>query len=285
MSRFRTFLNKLQKQEKYAASNPLNFEETWSFTASRIQLISLIAILCVVIGVLFTLFVLKGPFSSLISKNDTSIERHELEKQQLEIMKLTKALNDQTAYIETIKHVLSGKSFKETSATDLPETPAINPAEINTSPSENELKLAEQVKSDLRTTSKKKQTSIQFFAPPISGVVSQKFSLSEHAGVDIVATRDKNVLACLSGTIIYSGYTPKDGYILILDHANGYVSVYKHNKTNLKKTGAKVQMNDPIAIVGNTGENSNGPHLHFELWYNQSAVNPEDYMRFSMRND
>lgn len=282
MSRFRSFLSKLQKQEKYAASNPSNFEEIWSFTASRIQLISLVAVLCVIIGSLFTLVVLKGPFSSFISKNDTSIERHELEKQQLEIVKLTKELNAQTTYIETIKHVLSGQSFKETASENLPEAASINPAEINTNPSSAELKLAEQVKSDLRTTSKKKQATIQFFAPPIKGVISQGFSLSDHPGIDVVAPRDKNVLACLSGTVIYSGYTPKDGYILIIDHANGYVSVYKHNKTNLKKTGAKVQLYDPIAIVGNAGENSNGPHLHFELWYNQSAVNPEDYMKFNL---
>ena len=87
-------------------------------------------------------------------------------------------------------------------------------------------------------------------------------------------------MACLAGTVVYSGYTQKDGFILIVDHANGYLSVYKHNKTVLKKTGNRVQMNDPIAIAGNSGENSTGPHLHFELWYNQSAVNPEDYMRF-----
>ena len=67
---------------------------------------------------------------------------------------------------------------------------------------------------------------------------------------------------------------------MIIDHANGYVSVYKHAKTVLKNAGAKVQMNDPIAIVGNSGENSTGPHLHFELWYYQSVVNPQDYMNF-----
>jgi murein DD-endopeptidase MepM/ murein hydrolase activator NlpD len=111
-------------------------------------------------------------------------------------------------------------------------------------------------------------------------VVSQGFDLKEHPAIDIVVPKDKTILACLAGTVVYSGYTQKDGFILILDHANGYLSVYKHNKTVLKKTGSRVQMNDPIAIAGNSGENSTGPHLHFELWYNQSAVNPEDYMRF-----
>jgi murein DD-endopeptidase MepM/ murein hydrolase activator NlpD len=71
-----------------------------------------------------------------------------------------------------------------------------------------------------------------------------------------------------------------DGYILILDHANGYITVYKHNKKALKKIGEKVKLGDPIAIVGNTGDNTDGPHLHFELWYNQSPVNPTDYMNF-----
>ena len=87
--------------------------------------------------------------------------------------------------------------------------------------------------------------------------------------------------SCLSGTVIYSGYTRKDGYILIIDHGNDYTSIYKHNRKALKKIGDKVQLGDPIAIVGSTGQNSDGPHLHFELWYKQVPVNPEEYLQFN----
>jgi murein DD-endopeptidase MepM/ murein hydrolase activator NlpD len=158
----------------------------------------------------------------------------------------------------------------------------VSPAEIDSEPSENEKELAKKVKDDLRTGSVKKvDKNVPYFSVPVKGVVSQKFDLKNHPAVDVVTTKNQTVLACLSGTVIYSGYTQKDGFVLIIDHANGYVSVYKHNKAVLKKSGSKVQMNDAIAIVGNTGENTTGPHLHFELWYNQSAVDPQVYIDFN----
>jgi len=95
-----------------------------------------------------------------------------------------------------------------------------------------------------------------------------------------VTPKNKTVLACLSGTVIYSGFSQKDGHILILEHPNNFISVYKHNQSRLKISGDKVRTGDPIAIVGNSGENSTGPHLHFELWLNQKALNPLDYMKF-----
>lgn len=280
MNRLRSILYKLRQSKKYSASNPDNFEEVWSFNATGIQLISFILLMILVVGFLVSLLFIKGPFSSYLSRNDVSIERKKLESQHKDILKLKNRIEGQEAYIETIKTILSGETIEDSLDQNVPEVQTISPADIETGYTDNQSKLAEKVKDDLRTNSKKRRTTLQYFVEPVIGVVSQKFDRINHPAVDIVTTKDKNVLACLSGTVIYSGFTQKDGFVLIIDHANGFVSVYKHNKTVLKKTGSKVQMSDPIAIVGNSGENTNGPHLHFELWYNQSVVNPEDYMKF-----
>lgn len=280
MNRLRSILYKLRQSKKYSASNPDNFEEVWSFNATGIQLISFILLMILVVGFLVSLLFIKGPFSSYLSRNDVSIERKKLESQHKDILKLKNRIEGQEAYIETIKTILSGETIEDSLDQNVPEVQTISPADIETGYTDNQSKLAEKVKDDLRTNSKKRRTTLQYFVEPVMGVVSQKFDRINHPAVDIVTTKDKNVLACLSGTVIYSGFTQKDGFVLIIDHANGFVSVYKHNKTVLKKTGSKVQMSDPIAIVGNSGENTNGPHLHFELWYNQSVVNPEDYMKF-----
>jgi len=281
MNRIKTILNNLRQSNKYAISNPINFDEKWSFNATGIQLISLISIGCLLIGVLFTFFVLKGPFSSYFTKNDITLDRNNLENQHIKIISLNKRIDEQDAYIASIKRIISGDIIADSLEQDIPEGQTQNISKIQTDRSENEAKLSEKVKDDLRTNPKrKKQSTIQYFIEPVNGFISQGFNVDNHPGIDIVTAKDKTVLACLSGTVIYSGYTQKDGYVLILDHANGYISVYKHTKTVLKKIGAKVQMSDPIAIVGNTGENTSGPHLHFELWYNQSAVNPKDYMNF-----
>lgn len=284
MNRLKAILNKLRQLKKYSASNPSNFEENWSFNATGIQLISLISLIFVIIGLAFTFLILKGPFSSYFTQNDITIDRKKLENQYQEISALNKRIADQEAYLKNVKKIISGETIQDSLNENVPEVRQILPADLEIEQTDNEKKLSEKVKDDLRTSGKKKKiSSIQYFAEPVTGYISQGFNLENHPAIDIVTSKDKNVLACLSGTVIYSGYTQKDGFVIVLDHANGFISVYKHNKTILKKMGAKVQISDPIAIVGNTGENTTGPHLHFELWYNQSIVNPEDYMEFKIK--
>ncbi len=280
MSRIKSFIEKLQKQTKYAASNPLNFEEKWSFQATGFQLISLITIFVLVIGILFTFLFINGPFASYFTKNGVAIDRHTLKIQQSKIDALSKEVEQQTYYIQNVKKVVSGELVQDSLSSKIPDAVSVDPTKIDSEPTENEKVLSEKVKSDLRTGSSNKQKRMSFFMEPVKGAISQHFDFLNHCGVDIVTRKDVNVLACLAGTVIFSGYTQKDGFVIIIEHANGYISIYKHNKTLLKKTGARVQLSDPIAIVGNTGENSSGPHLHFELWYNQTAVNPEKYMNF-----
>jgi murein DD-endopeptidase MepM/ murein hydrolase activator NlpD len=280
MSRIKSFIEKLQQQTKYAASNPLNFEEKWSFQATGFQLISLITIFVLVIGILFTFLFINGPFASYFTKNGVAIDRHALKIQQSKIDALSKEVEQQTYYIQNVKKVVSGELVQDSLSSKIPDAVSVDPTKIDSEPTENEKVLSEKVKSDLRTGSSNKQKRMSFFMEPVKGVISQHFDFLNHCGVDIVTRKDVNVLACLAGTVIFSGYTQKDGFVIIIEHANGYISIYKHNKTLLKKTGARVQLSDPIAIVGNTGENSSGPHLHFELWHNQTAVNPEKYMNF-----
>lgn len=280
MSSIKSFIEKLQQQTKYAASNPLNFQEKWSFQATGFQLISLIAIFVLVIGILFTFLFINGPFASYFTKNGVAIDRHALKIQQSKIDALSKEVEQQTYYIQNVKKVVSGELVQDSLSSKIPDAVSVDPTKIDSEPTENEKVLSEKVKSDLRTGSSNKQKRMSFFMEPVKGVISQHFDFLNHCGVDIVTRKDVNVLACLAGTVIFSGYTQKDGFVIIIEHANGYISIYKHNKTLLKKTGARVQLSDPIAIVGNTGENSSGPHLHFELWHNQTAVNPEKYMNF-----
>jgi murein DD-endopeptidase MepM/ murein hydrolase activator NlpD len=119
-----------------------------------------------------------------------------------------------------------------------------------------------------------------FFFVPIQGTVSNTFNSAEgHFGVD-VAANDENepVRATLDGTVISAGWTVDDGYVIQLQHSNNIISIYKHNAALLKKTGEYVKAGDPIAIVGSSGESISGPHLHFELWYNGTPMDPQEYM-------
>ncbi len=120
-----------------------------------------------------------------------------------------------------------------------------------------------------------------FFFSPITGIVTGPFDLSEeHYGIDIVAKSDEPVKSIADGSVIMADWTQDSGYVIAIQHRNNLISVYKHNAALLKKVGTFVSAGEIIAIIGNTGELTTGPHLHFEIWYNGTPVNPEDFVSF-----
>lgn len=278
MNFFKKTLLKLRKTVRYSASNPENFDEIWSFQSNPIRIISLVIIVLVIV-VLASGYLLSGFFSGL--EGDVSIDRKELEEQDMRIKELNDKIEAQENYIANIQMILSGEVPVNLDSDTITNILKVDPDTLKTGETDAEKLMADEVKNDSRTPKTKKNDQITYFGSPVLGVISQKFEGNKHPGIDVVTSKDKTVKACLAGTVIYSGYTRKDGYIVIIEHGGEFVSVYKHNKTALKKIGSKVQLGDPISIVGNSGENTDGPHLHFELWHKQMPVNPVDYIRFT----
>ena len=117
--------------------------------------------------------------------------------------------------------------------------------------------------------------------PPIVGELTNEMNISSgHFGVDIIAPKNEAVVAILKGTIVYQNWSPTDGHVIHIQHKNNLLSIYKHNSEVLKKIGEYVDAGEPISIVGNSGEHSTGPHLHFELWHNGYPINPEKFINF-----
>ncbi|RLD19982.1 MAG: M23 family peptidase [Bacteroidetes bacterium] len=120
-----------------------------------------------------------------------------------------------------------------------------------------------------------------FFYSPITGLISRKYNLKEdHFGVDVVSKRNEPVMSVAGGTVILSSWTQDSGYVIAIQHSSDLISIYKHNAELLKKTGNFVNGGEVIAIIGNTGDLTDGPHLHFELWYKGNTVDPEDFVTF-----
>jgi murein DD-endopeptidase MepM/ murein hydrolase activator NlpD len=119
------------------------------------------------------------------------------------------------------------------------------------------------------------------FFSPLKGTVTTRFDTRQkHYGIDIVAGSNEVIKSVLDGTVILSNFTSETGYVIGIQHANNICSFYKHNSALLKTTGERVRAGDVVAIIGNSGEQSSGPHLHFELWYNGSPVNPSEFISF-----
>lgn len=278
MKKIKDFFSNWRRSYKIAASNPENFNEYWSLNTSKIQVVSFIGLLVLVLSILIGFLMVKSPLGEMFGSDKSSIDRNEIVEQKLKIDSLARKLDAQEKYIDNIKMIILGEVPKDT-VVKLKNKELLDPNKVKTDASPAEKVIADKVKNDQRTVSKKEASIAVHFISPVTGALSQKFD-PKHLGVDVVTPKNKTVLACLSGTVVYSGFSQKDGHILILEHPNNFISVYKHNQSRLKISGDKVRTGDPIAIVGNSGENSTGPHLHFELWLNQKAVNPLDYMKF-----
>ncbi len=138
-----------------------------------------------------------------------------------------------------------------------------------------------QIESNLTPESRKKAMAVTGFFVPVKGLITNEFdSKNRHYGIDIVAKTNEAIKATLAGTVVYADWTLEKGYVIGIQHAGNFFSLYKHNSALLKKEGDLVKAGEPIAIIGQSGELSTGPHLHFELWFNGTPINPKDYISF-----
>lgn len=136
---------------------------------------------------------------------------------------------------------------------------------------------------DISTIKSSKIEQIEgiLFFPPIKGVITENYNPAiGHPFVDIAAPNNSTVCSILDGTIISAVWNDESGYTIQIQHLNDLVSVYKHNDRLLKKSGDKVEAGTPIAVVGDTGNLSTGPHLHFELWHKGEPIDPTIYIKF-----
>jgi len=147
------------------------------------------------------------------------------------------------------------------------------------------LKIKEREKYDISIVDPSQNTndnirSVLFFSP-LKGEITSPFNYKNgHIGIDVIASKNEAVKAALEGTVVFSDWSPENGHVIQIQHEKNIISIYKHNSFLLKKTGDRVSAGDPIAIVGNSGSLSTGPHLHFELWYNGVPLDPEKFIIF-----
>lgn len=187
-------------------------------------------------------------------------------------------------YSENLKRAVEGKEpIKIDSIIKASRKDDGIPADIRTFQKQDSL-LREKVKEEEQfgiSARERRDLPIEglHFFTPLKGVVSQGFD-SVHQFIDITAAEGSAVKATLDGTVIYTGWSESDGNTIQIQHTDDIVSIYKHNDKLLKKVGDKVKAGTSIAIVGNTGDTSTGPHLHFELWHKGEAVDPARYIKF-----
>lgn len=133
--------------------------------------------------------------------------------------------------------------------------------------------------SKSKTQKKEVENANILFFTPANGYISKKYN-DNHFGIDIVSNTNEPIKSIADGTVVYSGWSYDTGYMILIQHNENYISVYKHNAELLKKLGEPVKSGEIIALMGNSGESSTGTHLHFEIWLNGRPVDPTQYIVF-----
>ena len=275
---------KLTNKYRLVILNENTFEERFSLKLSRLYvyifggLFSILLILVTIILIAFTPIKQYIPgYSSLKLKTDAT-------KLALASDSLQNRLVVLENYTKSIKSILTGEVTSDDiidSIQDLAKRTQIDENTLNASKQDSVFREKRESRDRFPLSDElQNKVKIVFFAP-ISGTISQSFnSENKHFAIDVVAKTGTPVKAVADGTVIFSEWTTETGYVIILKHANNFISVYKHNGILLKQQGDLVQSGEAIASVGSSGELTTGPHLHFELWSDGYAVNPANYIDF-----
>ncbi len=281
--RDKKFFEKLKDQYRLIIYNDTTFQSVWSMKLSRLKVFTITSLLSAIIVVLVILLIATTGLREYIPGYPKAEYRQMLVYTALKVDSLENEIKKRDEFFSGIKAIVSGEVPETTEAADSVSAPYdIEFHEYNHDSVFQDKLLAEQLSLSIKSDETKNPglSQIHFFVP-LNGVISNHFnSTSDHFGVDLVSAPNSRISSVLNGTVIFSGWTLETGYVIYIQHESNLISVYKHNAELLKNTGDKVNAGEAIAIIGNSGELTTGPHLHFELWYEGNALNPEQYIDF-----
>ena len=278
------YWQKLLQKYRLVISAENSFEERLSLRASIFNLLSfLLFTICFVI-ILTLIIITQTSLNEYIPGRSKKEVQKDLVALYMQVDSLEAYIIKRDLYLENIAAVLSGKDTFLLNHTNRETTEEIDLEEVlfNTSIEDSLLRIVVETeeKGSIRQNTKTKNSHFVFF-PPVEGMISDTFNFEKkHFAIDLVAKKNSTVSSVLDGTVVVSHWSVETGFVIGVQHKNNYLSFYKHNSVLLKKAGDFVSAGEHIAIIGNSGELSSGPHLHFELWHDGVPVNPLNYIKF-----
>ncbi len=270
--------------------NHETYKEVGSYQLNLLNVYTLLSMLMVIGALLVTLLLFFTPLKRLIPgfASESSGDYIELYKK---VQKMETEMEAQQLYISKMQKLINGeveipnpKQYKN-EIKALPANQMPVPKSDEEIALEDEQLLENQIanvkNTNLSNVSRSQPIEQLFFIAPVVGEVSEKMSKQKsHLGIDVIVPKNTEVKATMDGNIIAADWTQETGNSLVIQHQNEIISVYRHNSKLLKKAGDFVKAGEAVAIAGNSGDLTSGPHLHFELWYRGKAVNPEDHIKF-----
>lgn len=286
--------DKIRKKYRIVVYNNETYEEKVHFKFTLLNFFNIVILSSVLLIVLVTYLIAFTPLREYIpGYTDVSLNRRVYEMER-RADSLETVFRQKDLYINNLKKIIMGDDFESDSINSLltktSETHFDNKAVKNSKKDslfriEYENETRNNLFSNVISSDNHQEFKLVSFFAPINGIVTNHFNREQkHYGTDLVSSNNSVIKATADGTVIYSDWTVENGYCIGIQHNGNLFSVYKHNAVLLKEDGDFVNAGDAIAIYGNSGSLSTGPHLHFELWYNGTPLNPEDYISFETNN-
>jgi len=287
--RRRELMRKLKSKYRLVVINDATFDERFSAFLSPLNVIAGVALVFFIISLITVSVIIFTPLKEYIpGYSDTETRLNALDA-RVRVDSLERAQAVYTSYFRNLQRILNGEVETDTAKMGLGGQPSVYD-DLDFSSSKEDSLLRKEIESaDRYALSEESETVSEslglpgtFLFPPINGTVTSEFDMaSGHLGIDVTAKEGETVKAVYDGTVVMASFTSDGGNVISIQHANNLISVYKHNSILLKKVGDRVEAGDFIAILGNSGELTDGPHLHFELWYNGTPLNPKEFIAFS----
>lgn len=278
------FAKKLLHKYRLIILNEDTFEERFAIKLTRLNVFVIMSISTIFLIAATTVLIAFTPLREYIPGYSSISLKRKATQLSYKTDSIQQAIAINQQYLESIKRVLKG----DVSTVNFNKDSIINAAEIdlnliNLIPSAEDSLLREKIdKEDKYNLFESATSKVNFVLfPPVNGTISEGYSVQDkHYAIDIVVAKDTPVKATADGTVILAEWTTQTGYVVVIEHTNGLISVYKHNASLTKAQGDLVKSGEVIAISGNAGELTTGPHLHFELWSNGYPINPTTFIDF-----
>ena len=279
-------LTEYKRKFRLIIMNDHTLEERISIRFSSLEILSIIFCVSIFLFTAFILLIGYTPMNQLVPGKASGSMHKELLSLVLKTDSLEKTLLENELYLNNITAIVNGEDPKNMTVIKSANDSIVNlDISFKTSKEDSLLRIAVESEDriSINTEVNKEILGLEniLFFSPIKGVITNNFNNKEgHFGIDIVAKKGESIKCVYDGVVVISNWTTETGYIIGIQHDNGVFSIYKHNSILFKEVGEYVSSGEVIAIIGNSGEFSTGPHLHFELWYNGIAINPENYISF-----
>ncbi len=272
---------------KLVVYNESSLNELFNFKLTKANIFTYFGLFTIILLFISVLLLIFTPLNRFLPRYQDVSLRAQIEENRINLDSLHEELIIRDIYFQNIKNIVEGKELK--TIDNAIDSTFKSPEETAFTKSKHDSILKEliQQEEDLYLTMVDDNIPVtgvdkmDFNNPLTNGMVSSEFDAKEgHYAVDLVAKKDAPILATLGGTVIFASWSVETGHVIQIQHDNSIVSIYKHCSKLLKVQGQTVNAREPIAIIGDSGELSTGPHLHFELWHSGTPLNPADYIVF-----